>query len=57
MQQLAKASSARLGELVASSRGNLARPGELVTSTLSLLVAQASQGLAWGSHGPEKVTK
>jgi len=43
VQQLAQASSARPGELVASSKSNFARPGEPVTSALSFLVAQASQ--------------
>jgi len=34
-----------------------ARLGELVTSPLSLMVAQASQRLAWASHGSEKSSK
>jgi len=34
-----------------------ARPSELVTSSLSFLVAHASQRLARASQGPKKVTK
>jgi len=34
-----------------------ARPGNMVTSLLSFLGAQASQRLAWVSHGSEKASK
>ena len=42
---------------VASTWSNLACPGELVTSPISLMVAQASQRLAWASQGSEKAPK